>query len=121
MKTVLVVDDDRLIRQSLVQALKDAGLQTVEAGGGQEGLDKALEARPDLILADVRMPGMDGLQMIEELRTDDWGKQVPVVILSTDETTESVNQALSAGVTVYLSKTQLTPDAIAQQIVNSLK
>lgn len=119
-KTVLVVDDDKLIRKGLDEALSNVGLKVETAVDGREGLTKALKLHPDLIVTDIRMPELDGIQMIDRLRTDNWGKQVPVIVLSNDETTNSVNQALVAGVTVYLAKDHLDPDTIAQQIVSSL-
>lgn len=120
-KKVLVVDDDNLIRKSLTAALKKAGYNVAEAENGRAGLDKALSLQPDLIVTDVRMPELDGLQMVDRLRVDEWGKNVPIIVLSSDETANSVNQALVAGVTVYLSKSTLTLDSIAEQIVTALK
>ena len=119
-KKILVIDDDSLVRKSLAQALSTAGYTVDDAVNGKAGLDKALSTHPDLIVSDIRMPEMDGLEMIEQLRTDDWGKKVPVIILSTDEATTSVNQAMAAGVTIYLSKTALSPDQIAAQITTAL-
>lgn len=119
-QTILIVDDDSLVRRSLAHALTEIGFAVDEAGDGKAGLDKALATHPDVIVADVRMPQLDGLQMVEKIRADAWGKNVPVMILSTDDTTSSVNQALSAGVTVYLSKTSLSPDQIAEHIAQAL-
>lgn len=119
-KKILVVDDDTLVRQSLGQTLAEAGFQVDIAEDGQAGLTKALATHPDLVVSDVRMPEMDGLQMLDKLRADEWGKNVPVIILSTDNTTTSVNQALTNGVTLYLSKTMLSPDQIAEQIKQAL-
>lgn len=119
-KTILVVDDDSLIRKSLTQTLSEAGFGVAEAANGKAGLDQALASHPDLVVTDIKMPELDGLQMVEQLRQDAWGKQVPVIILSTDDSTSSVNQALTAGVTVYLSKVTLSPDQITEQIKRSL-
>ncbi len=119
-KKILVVDDENLVRKSLAKSLSLAGYDVDEAVDGKEGLEKALAGHPDLIISDIRMPELDGLQMLDRLRVDEWGKQVPVIILSSDETTSSVNQALVAGVTVYLSKNTLNPDTITQQIKAAL-
>ncbi len=119
-KTVLVVEDDNLARKSLVSALEEKGLKVHEAINGKKGLAAALTNKPDLIVSDIRMPEMDGLTMIDELRKDSWGKDVPVIVLTTDETTDSINQALQAGVTVYLSKTTLDPTAITEQVLTAL-
>lgn len=120
-KTILVIDDEELIRNGLADALKSAGFSVETASNGKEGLKKAIARQVDLVVTDIRMPEMDGLKMVEELRKDDKGKKLPVIILSVDEQTESINQALKAGVTVYLAKDSLEPTAMARQIVDSLK
>lgn len=119
-KTILLVDDDNLMRKGMNTGLSGAGYQVVEATNGKEGLDKALEVHPDLIIADVLMPEMSGLEMLEHLRKDDWGKQAPVIIMSSDDGTSSVNQALQAGVTVYLAKAQLMPDVLVDQVRSTI-
>lgn len=119
-KTVLVVEDDNLARKSLVTLLIEKGLVVHEAVNGKVGLELALAKKPDLVLTDIRMPEMDGIAMIEEIRKDEWGKDVPVIVLTTDETTTTVNEALKAGITVYLPKMTLDPGTIADQVVTAL-
>lgn len=119
-KTVLVVEDDNLVRHGLVENLKEKGLGVIEATNGKQGLEKALASQPDLIVSDVRMPELDGLSMLEQLRKDSWGKDVPVIMLTSDETTTSINQALQAGVTVYLAKTSLQPNQLTAQVLLAL-
>jgi CheY-like chemotaxis protein len=122
-KTVLIVDDDKMVRQTLADALAAKGFTIELASNGREGLKKATESHVDLVLTDVRMPEMDGLEMVEEIRKDDRGKNLPIVILSVDEQTTTINQALQSGVTVYLSKATFDTDAeaIASQIEVALK
>ncbi len=119
-KTVLVVEDDNLTRKSLVNLLIEKGIVVHEAVNGKVGLELALAKHPDLVLTDIRMPEMDGITMINELRKDEWGKNVPVMVLTTDETTTTVNAALKAGITVYLPKMTLDPGTIADQVVTAL-
>jgi CheY-like chemotaxis protein len=119
-KKVLIVDDDKLVRESIDAMLRGSGHETLEAENGQKGLDTALAQHPDLIIADVRMPELDGITMAEKLRQDEWGKNVPVIILSDDDTTGTINQALTSGVTVYLSKSGLTSDSLKQQLLTAL-
>ena len=83
MATILCVDDETQLRQLIVMELEDAGYDIVEAGNGQEAIDRALEQRPDLILSDVTMPVLDGYGMLETL----WSEHpeyadVPFVLLS---------------------------------------
>jgi|SRR5580765_1603136 len=119
-KSVLVVEDDNLARKSLVTLLIEKGIVVHEAINGKVGLEQALTKKPDLVLTDIRMPEMDGLTMIQELRKDEWGKQVPVIVLTTDETTTTVNEALKAGITVYLPKMTLDPGTITDQVITAL-
>ncbi len=81
-KKVLIVEDHGPIRQALAEKLVHEGMVALEAKDGEEGLATALKEKPDLILLDIIMPRMGGMAMLEELRKDDWGKKVPVIILS---------------------------------------
>lgn len=119
-KTVLLVDDDKLVRESLARVLTEKGLTVLEAINGKEGLEKALAGGIDLVVTDVIMPEVDGLAMLGSLREDVNGKEIPAIILSNDEQTETLNQAMQAGVTVYLSKASLDADALADQILIAL-
>ena len=115
-KSILIVDDNELIRKSLSAALVSNELNVETAENGKEGLKKALESQPNLIVTDVHMPELDGHQMIQKLRADEWGKKVPILIMTVDEEAESINKALEAGVTVYISKNVSDPAAIVDQI-----
>jgi CheY-like chemotaxis protein len=119
-KTVLLVEDDKLVRESLARTLTDKGLTVEQAGDGKEGLEKALASKVDLVVTDVIMPEVDGLTMLAKLREDSKGKDIPAIILSNDEQTDSLNKAMEAGVTVYLSKASLDADAIAEQVLVAL-
>lgn len=81
-KTILVVEDSVLLRAVVADALMASGFRTLEAGDGQEGLDKALKEHPDLIMLDLQMPVMDGMQMYQLLRDDAWGAKVPVIMFT---------------------------------------
>lgn len=119
MSKVLVVDDDNLTRQGIAVMLKNAGQEVIEASDGDAGLKVALSEKPDLIVCDIRMPHMSGIEMLDELRKDTWGKQVPVAILTADESSDTINRALESGVTTYFSKT-LDPATLSQQILQML-
>lgn len=114
--TILVIDDDKLIREGLSTLLKKAGQTVLEAADGKEGLDITRAQKPDLIVTDVRMPNMTGLEMIDAIRADKEVSHTPIVVLTNDDTNDSVNQALQAGVTVYLAK-NLDPTALTEQIL----
>lgn len=117
-KTILVVDDDKLIREGLSALLKSAGQSVLEAADGEEGLAVTKKDHPDLIVTDLRMPNMSGQEMIDAIRADDAIKDIPIVILTNDETSSSVNQALQAGVSFYLAK-NLDPQSLTEQILQA--
>jgi CheY-like chemotaxis protein len=119
MSKILVIDDDNLMRQGITAMLKNANQEVIEASDGEAGLKAALAEKPDLIVSDVNMPHMNGLEMLEQLRLDAWGKTVPVVILTSDESSSSINQALEAGVTSYFAK-NLDPASLTQQILQQI-
>lgn len=120
MKTILIVDDNELVRKSLTAALVSNELTVETADNGKDGLSLALEKHPDLIVTDVHMPELDGLGMIDKLRADEWGKKVPILVMTVDEEAESINKALEAGVTTYISKNVSDPTDIVNQIKTAI-
>lgn len=115
-KTILIVEDDNLTRTGLANALAEEKFKVIEASDGKKGLAAALANHPDLIVTDLRMPEMDGQQMTDEIRKDEWGKTTRIIILSAEEGSTAVNEALKAGVTTYLSKSNFNLTQIIDQI-----
>ncbi len=115
-KKVLVVDDDENLRLVLGDKLKISGFEAHEAKNGEEGLKMALEKHPDIILLDVMMPIMNGLDMLKKLREDDWGKNAKVIMLTVLENAESVAQAMKGGSFTYLIKTDVDADTIIKKV-----
>jgi len=115
-RTILVVEDDELMRSALARALSEAEFEVSTATNGKEGLETALKTHPDLIITDLLMPEVDGHQMLTELRHDSWGKNARAIILSSDETGASLNKSLEEGVTVYFSKSEANMDELVTQI-----
>ena len=80
---ILIVEDDAMTRQCYVVAFSKAGFIVLQAQDGLEGLDIATREKPGVILSDIMMPIMDGIEMLKALRgADDYGKNVPVILLS---------------------------------------
>ena len=79
---VLVIDDDAGIRETLAEYLRAVGYHVDVAGDGVEGLERLSETRPDVILVDLRMPGMDGRRFLELVRADPARRTLPVVLMS---------------------------------------
>lgn len=80
MKKILIIDDDRVLRQTLAAALEAEGYEAAEAVDGREGLNKALKTAFDLIVLDVVMPALGGLDVCRKLR--EAGRQIPVIVMS---------------------------------------
>ncbi len=104
MHRILVIDDDSSVRVALRAALEYSGFRVEEAENGEEGLWKARENIPDLILCDFEMPVMDGLETVVQLRKDPVLGQVPVIVISGRMSQESERRVLSAGANAVLPK-----------------
>ena len=104
MPTVLVVDDEWDIRELLVDTLVDAGLDVIEAGEGKTALDRAGRDQPDVILLDIWMPGMDGFEVLRELKKNPQTEWIPVVMLTAMPATDGEFQGIEGGVSHYLTK-----------------
>ena len=84
-KSVLIVEDSKLLRTVVRDELERNGFTVTEAEDGKTGLETALKTHPDLIMLDLIMPVMDGMTMFTHLREDAWGKDVPVIMLTGQE------------------------------------
>jgi two-component system, chemotaxis family, chemotaxis protein CheY len=104
-RTILVIDDSSATRQQLSAMLSLAGFDVIEAADGQLGL-AAVDAAPQLtmVLCDVHMPNMNGLEFVEKFRPKDRFPQVPVVMLTTDDTRDAIARAKRAGACAWIVK-----------------
>ncbi len=101
---ILVVDDSIVIRKALTKQLEAIGAQVTQAKDGAEGLETARGTRFDLIISDVDMPRMIGLDMCERLKTDPATRSVPIIILSSRDSEEDIERGFKVGADSYLSK-----------------
>jgi two-component system chemotaxis response regulator CheY len=104
MTKVLVVDDSNSIRDMVSFTLKSAGYETVEAKDGQDGLNKAQIATFDLVISDVNMPNMDGIELCQELRKLPSFKFTPILMLTTESSGDMKTRGKAAGATGWLVK-----------------
>jgi len=114
--TALVVEDSPTMRQLLVYALKRIpGMAAVEASDGVEAL-RALagDDKPDIILTDINMPIMDGLKLVQRVRSDDAFAKVPIIVITTEGGAEDRARALSLGANAYITKPIKAPQLIKQ-------
>jgi DNA-binding response OmpR family regulator len=102
--TVLLVDDDPVILKLLQVNFEMEGYDVVTASDGAEGLEKARSEQPDIILLDIMMPKMDGLEVTRHLKADDNLKSIPIVLLSAKAQASDVQAGKDAGADDYLTK-----------------
>lgn len=103
-KRVLIVDDVAANREMLSELLQSLGFDTQEAIHGQDALDKMHADWPDLVLMDLAMPVMDGLEATRRIRSQDRGKALPIIALSANASHAHRDQAMEAGATLFMSK-----------------
>jgi two-component system cell cycle response regulator len=101
---ILTVDDSLTIRLVLAKAFQPYDCELFEACNGEQGLAAATREKPDLILLDLCMPAMDGIQMLTRLRADPELKSIPVIMLTAESDRESVFQITKLGVSDYILK-----------------
>jgi CheY-like chemotaxis protein len=113
-RTVLVVDDNRQLLDFLIDALEELGdFRVVTAADGAEGLERYFELRPHCMIIDVRMPGIDGYQLVRTLRSDPDSATTPLIILSAMALDSDKLFGLFAGADTYLQKPIRPLDLIA--------
>jgi two-component system chemotaxis response regulator CheY len=119
----LIVDDSSVMRKIVERCLRQAGMdlgQVVEASNGAEGLALASENTFDLILSDINMPVMGGLEFVRRLKEMDNAKNVPIVMITTEGGEKSVLEALSLGAKGYIRK-PFTPDQVKEHVIPVLR
>ena len=116
---VLIVDDSSVMRKIVERALRQAGLdlgEVLEASNGAEALVAVEKGGMDMVLSDINMPVMDGLEFLKNLRDVACAKGLPVVMISTEGSEARVVEALSLGARGYLRK-PFTPEQIKERVV----
>ena len=120
---VLIVDDSSVMRKIVDRSLRQAGLdikEVFEASNGVEALSRMQQTRVDLILSDINMPTMDGLELVRQLQAVENAKGVPIVMVTTEAGESHVVQALSSGARGYIRK-PFSPDQIRERIIPLLQ
>jgi CheY-like chemotaxis protein len=119
-KKLLIVEDELPLAKMLSEQFVAAGLRVTIAGDGEEGLKKALEWQPDLILLDIIMPRMDGMTMLHKLRSHPEGKATPVILLTNLSDTQNVYDAMANGVYDFLVKSNWEVDDLVKEVRTKL-
>ncbi len=103
---ILIVDDSAVVRSVLAKELLRSGVEVTQAENGQQALDIALCKEFDLVITDVEMPCMDGIELCRRLKTNPRTQQTPIVILSSLDSEEDIKKGYKAGASTYITKAQ---------------
>src|ERR1700691_3040858 len=117
--TVLIVDDSSVMRKIVERALRQAGLilaKVVGGGSGCEGLEALGREPVGLVVSDINMPSMDGLEFLRQIQSQGLARGVPVVMITTESGEEHVREALAAGAQGYTRK-PFTPDQVRERVL----
>jgi DNA-binding response OmpR family regulator len=119
-QSVLIVDDEPMARTLLRLMLVRAGFNVSEAENGSDALAKVKKNRPDIVLLDVMMPGMDGFMVCESIRGHEDMANLPIIMLSAKTDLDSINRGLRLGATKYLTK-PISPEDLTEHVREALE
>lgn len=116
MTKILLIEDDPLMRRLYQKIFKFEGYEVEVAEDGEEGLSKVRDVNPTLILLDIMMPKMNGLQVLDKLKADPDTKSIPVIVLTNLAGEKDAETALTKGAVKYIIKSEQEPKQIADMV-----
>lgn len=120
MAKIAVIEDDLAIAQMYRMKFEAEGFHVEIAANGKLGLELCEVLKPDLILLDLMMPEMNGDEMLEKMRTTDWGKNIKVVILTNVGEQEAPERLKNLDVSAFIVKAEMTPKQVAELVKQQL-
>jgi len=120
-KRILIVEDDSFVMDIYQTKLGQAGYEVTGAGNGLEALKKMEEGTFDLILLDIIMPYMDGLEVLKKIKADEKNKNLPIILLTNLSQKEEVDKGLGLGANDYLIKSHFTPSEVLEKVKGYLE
>lgn len=120
-KKILIVEDDNFVAEVYLAKLSEMGYETVLAQNGEEGLAELKKGKIDLILLDILMPIMNGIEMLEEVKKNEEWKNIPVILLTNIGEKESIQKVREMGVKNYLIKSHFTPAEVIEKVESVFK
>jgi DNA-binding response OmpR family regulator len=115
-KKILIVEDDVFLNELMAKKLIEEGFDVIKAANGEEGLELTRQEKPDLILLDLILPGVDGFEILEKMKDDPEMSSIPVIILSNLGQREDIERGFDLGADDYLIKAHFTPDEIIERV-----
>ena len=116
MKKIAIIEDDHTILEMYKFKFEYAKFKVCTALNGREGLEVCKAEKPDVVLLDIRMPVMSGDEMLREMRSTDWGKDTPVIVLTNISRDEAPRTLWHLGVSDYIVKASSTPQMILEKV-----
>ncbi|MBI2640478.1 MAG: response regulator [Candidatus Sungbacteria bacterium] len=116
MYKILIIEDDAFLRKLLAEKLAREGFQVKETAGGKDAMEHLAQEVPHAVLLDLVMPGVDGFQILQEIRKNPASKNIPVIVLSNLGEQEHVDRARSLGADDYLIKAHFILDEIVERV-----
>jgi two-component system response regulator CpxR len=116
MKKILLVEDDRDLRELYAEVLRDEGFTVIEAADGQEGLALARGGDYALLLLDIMLPKVDGLQILKSLKSEASLAKIPMILLTNLDREAVIQEGFSLGADGYIIKSQSTPDQVVAEV-----
>ncbi|MBU3918470.1 response regulator [Patescibacteria group bacterium] len=120
MKKILFIEDEAAIQKTLGESLRNKGYDVQAALDGEDGLRLAKSGKPDLILLDLILPKLHGLDVLERIRKDKDIKETPVIILTNLENVGEVERALELGATTYLVKANYSLEDVVAKVKKAM-
>ena len=121
MTKIAIIEDDVVISQMYRMKFEADGYEVQLANNGLRGVALVETFKPDMILLDLQMPEMNGAEALQEIRGHEWGKDIPVIILTNMGEEESPKEIRSLGIHSYIVKAELTPRQVAQRVKEALE
>jgi CheY-like chemotaxis protein len=120
-KKIMIVEDDSFVMDIYQTKLSQEGYEVLPAENGAEAIKKLEKEIPDLILLDIIMPYIDGLQVLRKIKADEKLKDIPVILLTNLSQKENINEGLGLGADDYLIKSHFTPSEVLEKIKKYIK
>lgn len=117
---ILVIEDEDLIRSALMTILKEEDYEVIYAKDGLEGLALAEKEQPSLIILDLLLPKLDGQTMLERVRENPWGRDIPVIVYTNVSDAMPVHDTLKSGATHYYIKADTSSEELIKTIEKML-
>ncbi len=120
-KKIATIEDNETQAKLITAALEEGGFEVLHAFDGKKGIELVLQEHPDLIILDVILPHMSGIEVLKKIREDSWGKTVPVFMFTNLEENESLAESVESGATAYFNKSEWSMEELVNRVKEELE